>query len=121
LLDQPYLEVLTMSIAFEPLVDPEAYDELVYEMLHRVVDRTIELASKADTAHTPSDDDLDDNSEIEEGLSSEGFVNIIRSQANFTPSERAEFQSTGMLLNMLISVSVARRSSLYYDTTPEES
>lgn len=105
-----------MSIAFEPLVDPEAYDELVYEMLHSVVDRTIELASKADTAHTPSDDD-DDDPEIEDEGSSESFVNIIRSQANFTPSERAEFQSTGVLLNLLISVSVARRSSLYHDTT----
>ena len=108
-----------MSLAFELLVDPEAYDELVYEMLHSVVDRTIELASKADTAHTPSDDD--DDPEIEDEGSSESFVNIIRSQANFTPSERAEFQSTGVLLNLLISVSVARRSSLYHDTTPEQS
>ena len=103
-----------------PLVDPEAYDELVYEMLHSVVDRTVELASKADTAHTPNDDDALDK-DLEEDEGSEGFVNIIRSQANFTPSERAEFQSSGILLNILISVSVARRSSLYHDTTPEES
>jgi hypothetical protein len=112
-----------MSIAFEPLVDPEDYDELIYEMLHSVVDRTIELASKADTAYTPHDNtegERDaDNEDREESY--EGFVNIIRSQANFTPSEQAEFQSTGILLNCLINAAVARRSSLYHDTHPEES
>ena len=104
-----------MSIDFEPLVDPAAYDELIYEMLHSVVDRTVELAAKADTAHTNDDDDDDDDDD------SEGFVNIIRSQANFTPSERAEFQSTGMVLNLLINLAVARRSSLYHHTNPEKS
>ena len=99
-----------MSIACESLVDADAYDELVYEALHSVIDRTIELASKADTSHAPSDDSDDDADE------SESFVSILRSQANFTPSEKAEFESTGMLINLLISVAVARRSSLYHDT-----
>jgi hypothetical protein len=102
-----------VSIAFESLVDPEAYDDLIYEVLHSVVDRTIELASKADTAHT-KDDETD-----EEDDESEDFVNIIRSQANFTPSEKSEFQSTAMLLNILINLAVSRRSSLYHDTNHE--
>ena len=108
-----------MSIDFEPLVDPAAYDELIYEMLHSVVDRTVELASKADTAHTKDDDDEDESTDDDDEKSSESFVNIIRSQANFTPAERAEFQSTGMLLNLLINTAVARRSSLYPDTAHE--
>jgi hypothetical protein len=105
-----------VSIDFEPLVDPAAYDELIYEVLHSVVDRTVELAAKADTAHTK--DEFEDALEEDEGF--QGFVNIIRSQANFTPSERAEFQATGILLNLLINAAVARRSSLYHDTHPEE-
>lgn len=105
-----------MSIALEILVNPEAYDELIYEALHSVVDRTIELASKSDTALTENNEN--DPAEDEDP---QNFVNIIRSQANFTPSEQAEFQSTGILLNLLISVSVARRSSLYHDTTFEQS
>jgi hypothetical protein len=103
-----------VSIALESLVDPEAYDELIYEALHSVVDRIIELASKADIAQA------DTVSDIEGEESSEDFVNIIRSQANFTPSELAEFQTTGTLLNALIGVSVARRSSLYHDTNLTE-
>ena len=99
-----------MSIAFESLVDAEAYDELIYEALHSVIDRTIELASKADTSHAPNDSDDDDDTD-----ESKSFVSILRSQANFTPSEKAEFESTGMLINLLISVAVARRSSLYHD------
>jgi hypothetical protein len=100
-----------VSIAFESLVDAEAYDELVYEALHSVVNRTIELASKADTSHVPNDDEGDDDAD-----DAQSFVSILRSQANFTPSEKAEFESTGMLINLLISVAVARRSSLYHDT-----
>lgn len=103
-----------MSIAFEALVSPEAYDDLLYEVVHSVLDRTIELASKADTVQVPSEP-----AEEEKDSESEGFVSLIMSQANFTPSERAEFQSTGMLLNLLISTAVARRSGLYTDNSTE--
>lgn len=104
-----------MTLALETLVDPEAYDKLLYKTLHSVVDRTIELASLADTAHPSRDDDEDnpDNESIED---------IIRSQANFTPSEQSELQFTGPLLNLLINAAVARRAGLYnnnHDNTEE--
>ena len=100
-----------MTLSLETLVDPEAYDKLLYKTLHSVVDRTIELASLADTAHpSSSDDGSPDNEAIED---------VIRSQASFTPSEQSELQFTGPLLNLLINAAVARRSGLYNHDTEE--
>lgn len=99
-----------MSLTRTHLVDPDLYDEALYTLLHQVVDRVIELGAKADTSEDPEEpgpdpDDADD--------STSSFINILRSQANFTPAERAEFQSTGAILNLLITTAVSRRSGLY--------
>lgn len=99
-----------MSIALENMVDPEAYDKLIYKALHSVVDRVIELGAKADTSE--ENEELAQAEEGDEGGSAD-FISILRSQANFTPAERAEFQSTGAVLNLLINVAVSRRSGLY--------
>jgi len=99
-----------MSIALENMVDPEAYDKLIYKALHNVVDRVIELGAKADTSE--ENDSLPADPEDPDSEAT-GFINVLRSQANFTPAERAEFQSTGTVLHLLISVAVSRRSGLY--------
>jgi hypothetical protein len=97
-----------MSISLENLVEPDLYDQAIYDTLHMVLDRVIELGAKADTSE---DADPEPAHEGEEGDPS--FVSILRSQANFTPAERAEFQATGGVLNLLINVAVSRRSALY--------
>jgi len=98
-----------VSISSEHLVEPDQYDETLYDMLHMVLDRIVELGAKADTSEDP--DPEPSIEDPEEG--SPSFVNILRSQANFTPAERAEFQATGGVLNLLINVAVSRRSALY--------
>lgn len=97
-----------MSISNEHLVDPDLYDQHVYDILHMVLDRVVELGAKADTS-----EDIDEPGPKEAEEGSPSFVNILRSQANFTPTERAEFQATGGVLNLLISIAVSRRSALY--------
>jgi hypothetical protein len=102
-----------VTLSLEHLVDPDEYDADLYNLLHQVLDRTIELAAKADTS-----EDTDGAAEGDPG-SPDGFVDILRSQANFTPAEKAEFQATGTVLNLLINVAVSRRSGLYHQP-PEE-
>jgi hypothetical protein len=99
-----------MTLTRTHLVDPDLYDEALYTILHQVVDRVIELGAKADTSEDQEDLDLDPENNDEEVSS---FISILRSQANFTPAERAEFQATGAVLNLLINVAVSRRSGLY--------
>jgi hypothetical protein len=99
-----------MTLTRTNLVDPDLYDEALYIILHQVVDRVIELGAKADTSE--ENEELAQDEEGDEGGSAD-FINILRSQANFTPAERAEFQATGAVLNLLINVAVSRRSGLY--------
>jgi hypothetical protein len=99
-----------MTLTRTNLVDPDLYDEALYTMLHQVVDRVIELGAKADTSE--ENEELAQAEEGDEGGSAD-FISILRSQANFTPAERAEFQATGAVLNLLINVAVSRRSGLY--------
>lgn len=92
-----------MSIDLEILVDPEDYDSQLYDVLHTVLDRTVELASKADNLDTDSGDDDE----------TEDVVSLVRAQANFTPAESSEFRLTSTLLNVLMGVCISRRSGLY--------
>lgn len=97
-----------MSIDLEQLVHPSDYDEQLYDLVHNVLDRTIELASQID--QTDDDDDEEDEPD------GEALVSTIRSQANFTPAEQNEFKLTGTLLNVLMGVCISRRSGLYHQT-----
>jgi len=92
-----------MTLSRDPLLDPDQYDRTIYRAMHQVMDRIVELGSKADTSEDTSDEED----------SKPRFVDILRSQANFTPAERAEFHVTSEVLNLLINMAVARRSGLY--------
>lgn len=96
-----------MSLDLATLVDPSDYDAQLYDLLHNVLDRTLELASKADTY------DLDGADE------SEDIVVLARSQANFTPAEQSEHQLCSHLLNVLIGTCITRRSALFHSTQQE--
>ena len=103
-----------MSISSEQSVSPQLYDDQLYELVHDVMDRTIELASKADKFDLDTADKMDEDADP-----SEPIVSLIRSQANFTPAEQAEFNLTGYLLNTLMGICIARRAGLYHDTNQE--
>ena len=107
-----------MSIALETLVDPHDYDDQIYDLVHQVMDRTIELASKADKFDPQIlHDELNAQDDDPEG---EGpVISLLRSQANFTPAEQSEFQLVGMLLNTLMGTCIARRAALYANQEEE--
>jgi hypothetical protein len=104
-----------MTLSLEVLVPPSEYDSQLHRLVHDVMDRTIELASKADKFDLDTADEMDEASDP-----SEPIVSLIRSQANFTPAEQAEFNLTGYLLNTLMGICIARRAGLYHDTNQEQ-
>jgi hypothetical protein len=100
-----------MSINLAHMVDPSTYDQMVYDLVHATMDRTIELAAQADKFDVDTADEMD-----EQTKDGEPVVSLLRSQANFTPAEQSEFQLSGMLLNTLMGVCIARRAALYHQT-----
>lgn len=108
-----------MSLDKELMVDPQRYDSRLHSLMHTVLDRCVELGAKADRFDPPEPSD-DPNAQQEQPAEPDHIEALLRSQANFTPTERAELQLSGALLNVLINVCVARRSSLYHDITDDQ-
>lgn len=108
-----------MTLTEPFLVSPDDYDSQIYNLLHEVLDRVVELGSKADAFDTESLDARDDDGDSDKEDDTEPLTNLLRSQANFTPAEKQELRATGALLNILISVAVTRRSGLYHPTEGE--
>lgn len=98
-----------MTLSSALLVEPETYDHMIYSLLHAVVDRIIELDSKADTTEEADGDEPQE------------LFELVNSQANFTPTEKQEIGCTRIMLNLLLNVAVARRAALYnLDEEPTE-
>jgi len=94
-----------MTISSDTLVDADDYDESVYALLHSVVDRIIELGAQQDVSDEPDDP--------------EDLEAMAKSQANFTPAEASEQALSGMLLNCLLGLAIARRAALF-TLSPED-